>query len=231
MGREARTAMQVYKFLPANCALDDLLKRRLKISTFGDMNDPFELYGVRFSNPDVQSLLASHSQLNHGVLCFSRNWSNPMLWSHYADKHKGICLGFQISASDRVYEPRYVESRCELDSEAMLEAAAPGDYLKESDPRFKAAKEITQKMLMTKYNGWKYEDEVRIFIALKEEQKDDNSYFAGFDENIQPNMLITGPRCTIVMKDVKTAVGGYAPPVKLIRAILSPDSFKVVESR
>jgi len=29
-----------------------------------------------------------------GLLCFSRNWHNPVLWSHYADKHRGICPGF-----------------------------------------------------------------------------------------------------------------------------------------
>ena len=26
-----------------------------------------------------------------GMLCFSKGWHNPVQWSHYTDKHKGIC--------------------------------------------------------------------------------------------------------------------------------------------
>ena len=33
---------------------------------------------------------------NRGVLCFSRGWHNPLLWSHYGDKHRGVCLGFDV---------------------------------------------------------------------------------------------------------------------------------------
>jgi hypothetical protein len=33
------------------------------------------------------------------MLCFSRDWHNPVQWSHYADKHRGICLGFDVPDS------------------------------------------------------------------------------------------------------------------------------------
>ena len=46
--------MRVYKFLHAKWALDDLDKRRLKIATFDDLNDPFELWPVDLSNPMVR---------------------------------------------------------------------------------------------------------------------------------------------------------------------------------
>jgi len=31
-----------------------------------------------------------------GVMCFSSTWKNPVMWSHYADQHRGICLGFEV---------------------------------------------------------------------------------------------------------------------------------------
>lgn len=31
------------------------------------------------------------------MLCFSRNWRNPVQWSHYADRHRGLCLGFDVA--------------------------------------------------------------------------------------------------------------------------------------
>jgi len=29
--------------------------------------------------------------------CFTSSWDNELMWSHYADKHRGICVGFDIS--------------------------------------------------------------------------------------------------------------------------------------
>ena len=34
------------------------------------------------------------------ILCFSRNWDNLLLWSHYGDRHMGVCLGFDIPAGE-----------------------------------------------------------------------------------------------------------------------------------
>jgi hypothetical protein len=30
------------------------------------------------------------------LLCFSADWSHPLIWAHYSDKHRGLCLGFEI---------------------------------------------------------------------------------------------------------------------------------------
>jgi len=33
---------------------------------------------------------------NKGLICFSKSWSNPLMWGHYAEKHAGMCLGFDV---------------------------------------------------------------------------------------------------------------------------------------
>ncbi|WP_411726208.1 DUF2971 domain-containing protein [Methyloglobulus sp.] len=33
-----------------------------------------------------------------GVCCFSEDWSNILMWSHYAAKHSGICLRFRAKS-------------------------------------------------------------------------------------------------------------------------------------
>jgi hypothetical protein len=45
--------MRVYKFLSAKWALRDITEHRIKLSEFKDMNDPFELSGSRWSDPQV----------------------------------------------------------------------------------------------------------------------------------------------------------------------------------
>lgn len=36
-----------------------------------------------------------------GVCCFSTNYSSPVLWSHYGDQHKGICIGYSLDRKQR----------------------------------------------------------------------------------------------------------------------------------
>src|SRR5207244_3707608 len=31
-----------------------------------------------------------------GVSCFSKSYLKTLMWSHYSDKHKGVCLGFKF---------------------------------------------------------------------------------------------------------------------------------------
>src|SRR5262245_21901599 len=99
--------MRVYKFLSKQFALQNLTKQRIKISTYADMNDPFELLGIRFSNAWVHNQMIESAKTLTGALCFSRNWRNPMLWSHYADEHKGICMGLDIGPPEKIKEPIY----------------------------------------------------------------------------------------------------------------------------
>jgi hypothetical protein len=69
--------------------MTDLREQRLQISEFSDdMNDPFDLRGALLNNhPDLQGALIKQLS-KFGVMCFSQNWTHPMLWSHYADKHR-----------------------------------------------------------------------------------------------------------------------------------------------
>src|SRR5580700_1933129 len=91
--------MRVYHYLETKWALDNIRRRRLKLSKIDDMNDPYEWECVRSSNERSQAALKATKERiveMHGALCFSRSWSNILMWSHYGDRHKGICLGFDL---------------------------------------------------------------------------------------------------------------------------------------
>jgi hypothetical protein len=182
---------RVYKFLSSDLALDDLTEGHIKISTFPDMNDPFELTGGLHCKPEMQeSLAAVISRLNEwcGVLCFSQDWHNAMLWSHYAAKHAGVCIGFDVSGPVELKDPHYVTSRQEIDTglRTLLEIASRMPDLALSD--LESCKKVTEQMLLTKFDAWRYENEVRTFVELKQEQKRDGLYFAKFDDHIRPSI-------------------------------------------
>ncbi|HXP86866.1 MAG TPA: DUF2971 domain-containing protein [Bryobacteraceae bacterium] len=106
-------AVRVYKYLPAESALKTIAGHKIKISEFADMNDPFELAGVVLSCPRVHKIIVALAHEN-GALCLSNEWNNPLMWSHYAEKHTGLCLGFEIGPKVEVLDLHYVETVQEL---------------------------------------------------------------------------------------------------------------------
>src|SRR2546426_4361250 len=153
--------MRVYKFLSSEFALKDIREHRIKISEIHDLNDPFELIPFDLSDPDFRrGIIKSRDEMNRrGVLSFSSKWNNPLLWSHYADKHKGICLGFDVVAADE--NTIYVE------------------YANERlPPPLKLDASFALNLLRTKFAGWEYEGEVRIFATRDTEEN--GYYYANF---------------------------------------------------
>jgi hypothetical protein len=63
------------------------------------MNDPYEWKCVRaLDAPSQWALEETEKEVveKYSVLCYSRSWNNVLMWSHYGDRHKGICLGFDV---------------------------------------------------------------------------------------------------------------------------------------
>ena len=203
--------VRVYKFLEEKWALDDIREHRIKISEIHDLNDPFELLAYDLSDADHRrALLRARDQINkRGVLCFSRLWSSPLLWAHYADTHRGICLGFDVAHSqERLIGVNYVEARL--------------PFPEEFD------EQVARQWLRTKSVDWGYEKEVRVFASR--DQHEGGNYFASFDENdLILREVITGHRSPIERGSLFALLVSYSEPVKVIKARPSYDSFLVVE--
>jgi hypothetical protein len=91
--------MRAYKFLCLEYGLKSLREKRLKISTVEDLNDPFELLPYEMTNRSQRSAFRkTRKELGSrgGMLCFSADWTDPVIWAHYSDKHRGICWGFEV---------------------------------------------------------------------------------------------------------------------------------------
>ena len=140
--------MRLYHYLPAKWAFQDLQHRRLKLAVLTDLNDPFELLCFDLPNRETrEDFKKTRAEIasKTGMLCFSRTWKNPVLWSHYADKHKGICLGFDVPDS-LVMPVTYMATRLPLDPETT-----------------ELNLEFAFQWISTKYEGWAYEEEMRVF--------------------------------------------------------------------
>lgn len=87
----------LYKYYGFEAGLAALRYQTLGFRNPNALNDPMEFkiwlrqHGVE--NPSWFSMLNE----SVGVLSLTRNIENPLVWSHYADEHRGFVIGYDES--------------------------------------------------------------------------------------------------------------------------------------
>lgn len=86
-----------------------------------------------------------------GLLCLSEIATDLLMWSHYADSHRGVCLVFdwQTEFFGQAQAVIYQKNRPRI------------------NPIFQSHKEMLNHALLTKSNHWQYEKEWRIIHYRK----------------------------------------------------------------
>ena len=214
---------RVYHFLCAKWALDNIRKKRIKISTFANLNDPFELQAAKFGYAELDKYLTDHFEKRCGLLCFCLGWFNPVMWAHYADRHKGIVLGFDVP-SNQVKTVRYVKTPVIMNiSDQLVDAVH--DPKRRSPNLLVELQPCLEKKICTKHAGWSHEQEVRTLPNLWNEEN--ARYFAPFDEDLCLREVILGARCEEQDEDVRNLVATFPRGVVVSRAKLRAESFSL----
>lgn len=85
-----------------------------------------------------------------GICCFAKKDTEILMWSHYADNHKGICLGFDVREDPGFFVFPMIIDYTE-------------NYPKVDVSRKNGMDNYVTTLLKNKYLGWAYEDEVRVY--------------------------------------------------------------------
>ena len=78
--------MRAFHFTAAGYALENIRHQRLKVARIMDLNDPFEFLCGDLADPKARVAFRKFKEFEanrSGVLCFSKGWRNPLMWSHY----------------------------------------------------------------------------------------------------------------------------------------------------
>lgn len=99
------------------------------------------------------------------IVCFSENFDIPLMWSHYANKHEGICVEYDFEYSDEIlidclFPVNYKNERPFLTTEMLLNK----ETLKEKILGFQ----------IIKSKCWRYEKEWRVLLPKKYLTADNN---------------------------------------------------------
>lgn len=211
------STIRLYNLTSVKHALSNIENHRLKVSRFVDLNDPFELLAANFKEHKTRKVVRDWKNKNHsqmGLLCFAGDWSEPVMWSHYAEKHTGICLGFDVCRS-QVQQVSYQDDR-------ILAALGPKQTPTE------LSEELQQQLLCTKSSGWRYEEEYRRFISLETAHAEGPLHFWPMRGDIQLREVVLGALCDETINSVRQKVERHFPSAVVFKARLAFQSFKIV---
>lgn len=172
--------MELYHFMAKEHAISCIEESRLKVATLENMNDPYEFHVLidEYTSQEADEYFKNHFNDKLGFWCFSKNLENPVQWAHYADNHRGICLKFEIKDS-------------------LLQEITYLDQPKKISTEDENWKEETARMTLYKYQGWAYEEELRIPIDLTKTSPEGKLYFASIIGALKPIAAYTGLRCNL----------------------------------
>lgn len=170
-----------YHYLSSRNAIHDLERQMIRVSTLDTLNDPFELmpYLRHVGGENLKRYMEVRNKVSkiYGFLCFSTITTEPLLWSHYADKHKGIALGFEVlnpEIFNVVYDSNPIRKQIDLTEDIIRNKALFLDLAK------------------IKYIKWEYEQESRMIVKLDECIKIDGHYFIEFKSRLKVKEIKLG---------------------------------------
>lgn len=128
--------------------VDIILFNRIYAAPYFELNDPME--GIYFYNENsvnkamVRKIKGEKERL--GICSFSRTSLSALMWSHYANAHKGVVIELEVNPKNTIhpikYEgPSYVEH-----------AMSHGSH------------QTAINILTHKSESWIYEEESRVFV-------------------------------------------------------------------
>lgn len=211
--------VRAYHLTSADHAISNISLHRLKVARLSEVNDPFELFALNCMKVELRQALAAFRNIQDrriGLLSFSESWKSPVLWSHYANGHKGICLGFDIKRNFGVrgiQKVRYEDSKLRL----------LGD-----DPSPVIGPELQDDLFVTKFRHWSYEEELRAFVELSRATKEGGLYFWPFNGDLRLREVILGHLCPVsLLEPVTTLVKATLPGAVVSKARLGFKYFEV----
>jgi len=141
-----------------------------------------------------------------GICSLSADPAQILMWSHYADSHRGCCLEFSTKQS-------------------IFEEAVPVDY-PEAYPNFnyfekaQDAMEFAKATLLTKSNLWKYEQEWRML-------EEGSQKLYPFEPRDLTGIILGHWMSSDHKELIRRLVQKFDPPVRLYQAIPRKREFKM----
>lgn len=214
----------LYRYLPADSAIKTIEGKSFRVSRLRELNDPFEwVPGLDPVQPQAEDLAKwcmnrFLDQMNNvfGIISFSKEIHDSVLWGHYADSHRGIAFEVDHILNDCLHEVTYSDDRPVI------------------DPRWIHDKQFETRLADTfmgfwhqKSSGWAYEKERRAIAKLKDCRTSGGMFFQDIPTDFLKRVIL-GVRCTAGAAYVRRALdlNGFAS-VEVVQASQDNKTYKI----
>lgn len=210
-----RMAMRVRQLDGTNKAAAVARFRASLEKTAGDLGQHF----ANFSDDIV-------THLQHGrALCLTEDVSHVVMWSHYADNHRGV--GFKFRVLDDIDHVFLLARKVAYDDAylTLKDGAALADHFIKAREMDLAA--LCWQLVYLKHADWGYEREWRCYEPLI-----DRPAGVGFDDHVEPAELFESVYLGCRMSDQDATamvdhVRQHLPKTNVLRARKSQTSFEL----
>ena len=224
MDAAAPSSILLYRYLDAAAALKTIESRSFKVGRIRDFNDHFEwrvgldpekfVPGYEIAiRAIVQDAIDVFGE-RYGILSHSDKLTDPVLWSHYADKHRGVA--FEISHTrdpQRLVKIEYDKDRPVLDTARMDDLSH--------------MQEVVWALIRQKSRGWEYEREYRVYLQLKDCEISGGHYFQKIPDTLLQRVIL-GYDCKLEEDYVRKALNAHGlSEVKVVRASMCLKTYSI----
>lgn len=176
----------------------------------------YDATNPEYDSEDPEQFLLAHSieaellqRFDKGIVSFATSDVCPLMWSHYGDQHKGICVGYSVrqEAWQSLYRVKYGHARTvnARDVQAML---AGNDA---------ARRRVDEAVFVRKAVAWRYEHEWRL-IGSRGLQ----------DSPLELEEVVFGLRCSDTVKfTLVSALAKRTRPLSLFEVYHGKGTFEL----
>ncbi len=126
-------------------------------------NNTFDECKNKFLDDVIEKVKETRN--NTLISCFSKRWNSILMWTHYGDKHKGICVEFDRPKND-FFDVIYSKNRCKFNIEDVTRIILGYKLSNEKvDVNDKRLIKCISKSFIVKSLDWKYEEEIRCILS------------------------------------------------------------------
>lgn len=164
--------MNIYKYFSLERGINFLNLPLMRISTSNSLNDPFEskcasndlkaieeIYKKKYEN-HWQEYLKKFKE--YGIISLTTNNDNLLMWSHYADEHKGVVIGFDINENNPS-DFFFTQTTCTFEKVKYNQSRQFESIINENN-----LDEVKLHYSILKSNEWNYESEYRFILSYKD---------------------------------------------------------------
>ena len=238
-------SFKLYRYMPPDYFnIRNIETQTIHLSCNGVMNDVFE--GLPKSLDDISyTKLQDLGNLSY-MACFSETNADLLMWSHYAQQHKGFCVEYDIqkmmSEDCSLFDPIghlfpivYRNKRQpvrDIISLAQSLAVLNADIHNHNEYSGDEPLDDILPLFLIKSKDWEYEKEWRIIYSRKQMYDLDNEILYGGNINFKCiSVVFLGFRIHSEIRqniqDICDRISSGTSPIAVYQAGLSPTEYKI----